>query len=166
MIDTGIEEEMHVIKVVVIELLHGLEVGPILQPPIFEDAVRAVPIPRRGSEGGLEPFQAEVLGITSEVHLCHLERHRDGNGRRLEREDPVSGEVLDDEGEELRVAIRVEDASRCFLKVVLKESRREVVGRVKFDLTARELEFDTASDDGEEFGRLHWHDRGIWSRRE
>lgn len=104
---------------------------------------------RQVAKLGAELVELKVVGVGEEVGVRGLEAHSLGDDTLGERDDLVPREVLDDEGEELRVAIGVEDLLPRFLKVVFEEGAGEVVGRVVFDLRAREMERDASSDDGE-----------------
>lgn len=64
-------------------------------------------------------------------------------------EDVIAREVLEDEGEELRVAIGAKDG--LVFDLLAEERPGEVVGCVELDLRATEMVLDASGNDGEGF---------------
>jgi hypothetical protein len=101
----------------------------------------------------LKSFQPKVSSVSKESLLCGVDREEGRNCCRLEGEDRVSGEVFDDESEELRMFVGSNFASFRFGEIVREESVDEVVGRIRFDLTASETEGSIPGEDDEGVGR-------------
>jgi hypothetical protein len=102
---------------------------------------------RRGSECLVKPGETQIVGVFDEVARRGLDAHLPRYRRLVERQDRIAAQVLDDDREEVGVAVQLHRARRRLGKVA-KKGIREEVGRVEADLCFAQVKGLASYEDG------------------